>query len=82
MMYTRAGSALYCLRTYLIICATACVSPPPSCFSDAVVPTSQQLFGWLSGRIRMKPWESAAALAIGMLLSWLLAVFPQEWQEM
>ncbi len=78
----RPGSALYCLITYLIIWATACVSPPPSCFRDIVVPTSQQLFGWLSGNIRMKPCASACGLVIGRLLIWLVAVDPQEWHEM
>ena len=50
---------------YFTICATAWVSPPPSCVRDFVDPTSQH-FAELAalvvcGKIMMKPYWSAAA---------------------
>jgi len=76
--YTRPGSPLYLASAYFTICATACVSPPPSCVSDFVDPTSQQFCPGLSGRIMMKPFASAAFWLNGMLPICPDAVDPHE----
>src|SRR6185295_5595039 len=46
--YTRSAFAPYVAIVYFTICATAWVSPPPSCVRDCFEPTSQQ-FAELAG---------------------------------
>src|SRR5512140_2204680 len=55
VMYTRSAFAEYLVSVYPTISATACVSPPPSCVSDFVEPTSQQLL-LVCGTTMMKPY--------------------------
>src|SRR6187402_2262394 len=76
--YTRAASPLYLVSAYFTIWTTAWVSPPPSCLRDCADPTSQQFCPGLSGRMRMKPFASAAALIFGMLPICPVAVEPHE----
>ena len=63
--YTRSAFAPYLVIVYFTICATACVSPPPSWVSDAFDPTSQHLAEVAAfvvcGKTMMKPYLSAAA---------------------
>src|SRR6478735_11508969 len=79
--YTRPASPLYLPSAYFTICAMACVSPPPSCLSDLAEPTSQQFCPGLSGKMRMKPVASAAALILVMLPICPVAVDPHECAE-